>query len=103
MIEGCYGELVEAAAVRSTRLVFLNPGLEGCLANNRARPWEPHKYESREIQDSYLDALQAWVADYYERDGTWSYGAHRSIFDAHAGDKIEYMSVVDLDDMVAEA
>ena len=46
VIEGCYGELVEAAAPRCTELVFLNPGREACLANNRRRPWEPHKYDS---------------------------------------------------------
>ena len=43
VIEGCYGELVEAAALDCTELLFLNPGLETCLANNRHRPWEPLK------------------------------------------------------------
>ncbi|MDX1393179.1 MAG: shikimate kinase [Gemmatimonadota bacterium] len=89
VIEGCYGELVEAAAPECTRLVFLNPGVEVCQANNRRRPWEPEKYASPEEQDRYLDALQEWVADYYHRDGSWSYAAHRAIFDAYPGDKIE--------------
>jgi len=30
VIEGCYGELVEAASTHCTQLVFLNPGLETC-------------------------------------------------------------------------
>ncbi|MCC6757153.1 MAG: shikimate kinase, partial [Arenimonas sp.] len=38
VIEGCYGELVEAASGRCTELVFLNPGLQACLANNTQRP-----------------------------------------------------------------
>jgi adenylate kinase family enzyme len=90
VIEGCYGELVEAAAGHCTRLVFLNPGLVACLANNTRRPWEPHKYASLEQQNSMLDALQGWVADYYTRGGPWSYDAHRRIYDAHDGEKAEY-------------
>lgn len=89
VIEGCYGELVEAAAPHCTQLVFLDPGVEACLANNRRRPWEPHKYASPEEQDAMLENLQAWVRDYYTRDDQWSYAAHRRIFDAFTGDKTE--------------
>lgn len=89
VIEGCYGELVEAAAPRCTQLVFLNPGREACLANNRRRPWEPHKYASAEEQDAMLENLQAWVSDYYTRLDQWSYAAHRRIFDAFPGAKSE--------------
>lgn len=89
VIEGCYGELVEAASGHCTELVFLNPGLETCLAHNRARPWEPHKYASKEAQDAMLENLQAWVAGYYERDDPWSYRAHRRLFDAFPGAKRE--------------
>lgn len=89
VIEGCYGELVRIAAGRATELVFLNPGLEACLENNRRRPWEPHKYASPDAQDQMLAQLQAWVAGYYERDDQWSYRAHRAIFDLHPGAKVE--------------
>jgi adenylate kinase family enzyme len=89
VVEGCYGELVERAAPHCTELVFLNPGLEACLANNRRRPWEPHKYASPEAQDAMLANLQAWVSGYYERDDSWSYRAHRAIFDAFPGNKSE--------------
>ena len=34
VIEGCYGELVRAASAHCTQLVFLNPGMDACLANN---------------------------------------------------------------------
>jgi adenylate kinase family enzyme len=90
VIEGCYSDLVKAAAGGCTELVFLNPGLEACLANNARRPWEPHKYASSEQQNSMLGALQTWVAEYYTRSGSWSYEAHRRTFDAHAGVKIEH-------------
>lgn len=90
VIEGCYGELVEAAASHCTELVFLNPGLDACLENNLRRPWEPHKYASKDAQDAMLDNLQAWVAGYYERQDPWSYSFHRRIFDAFQGAKTEH-------------
>jgi pimeloyl-ACP methyl ester carboxylesterase/adenylate kinase family enzyme len=90
VIEGCYGELIEAAATHATELVFLNPGLEACLANNRRRPWEPHKYASAAEQDAMLERLQACGAECYTRDDAWSERAHRRIFDAFAGDKCEH-------------
>ncbi len=92
VIEGCYGELVEAAASHCTELVFLNPGLEACLDNNRRRPWEPQKYSSLEEQNAMLDNLQEWVTTYYIRDDQWSYQVHRRIFEAHSGTKVEHDS-----------
>jgi adenylate kinase family enzyme len=89
VIEGCYGDLIEAAAPFSTQLLFLNPGLQACMTNNRRRPWEPHKYVSAEAQDAMLDKLQDWVAGYYSRDDAWSLAAHRRVFDRHPGRKRE--------------
>jgi adenylate kinase family enzyme len=91
VIEGCYGDLVKAVSAHCTTLIFLNPGLEACLENNRLRPWEPQKYASLEQQNSMLGNLQAWVAEYYERDDAWSYKAHREIFDEYPGLKIEHV------------
>jgi adenylate kinase family enzyme len=93
VIEGCYGDLVQAASVHCTLMVFLNPGVEACLSNNAARPWEPHKYALPEDQDAMLSKLQEWVAGYYERDDAWSYRAHREIFDAFTGTKVEHRDV----------
>ncbi|KGI78368.1 shikimate kinase [Oleiagrimonas soli] len=93
VVEGCYGDLVEHAAHACTELIFLHPGCEACLANNRRRPWEPHKYATPEQQDAMLESLQTWVRGYYERDDAWSYAAHRRLFDAHAGDKTEYTTL----------
>jgi adenylate kinase family enzyme len=96
VIEGCYGELVEAASHHCTELVFLNPGCEACLANNLQRPWEPHKYTSLDDQNSMLANLQAWVAAYYTRNDQWSFSAHRRIYDAFAGPKLEHLSAVQI-------
>jgi len=91
VIEGCYGELVQSASAHCSELIFLNPGVESCLANNLRRPWEPHKYDSFDEQNSMLANLQAWVAGYYERDDAWSYKAHRAVFDAFPGAKVEHV------------
>ena len=94
VVEGCYGELVAAAARECTKLVFLAPGLSRCLENNRRRPFEPHKYESPQAQDAMLPALQAWVTSYYQRDDDWSHAAHRRLFDAFDGPKEELRDAV---------
>jgi adenylate kinase family enzyme len=92
VIEGCYADLLALAAPWSTRLVFLNPGVEACVANARARPWEPHKYESKAAQDANLDMLVGWIRDYETRDDVFSLAAHRAFFARFTGDKIELTS-----------
>jgi len=87
--EGCYGNLVQAALPYCSELVFMNPGLETCLENNRRRPWEPHKYASMEAQQSKLSFLLEWVAGYYTRADAMSYATHRRLFDGFGGNKTE--------------
>jgi len=89
VIEGCYGDFIEAALPYCTELLFMNPGRDACLANNRKRAWEPHKYASKEEQDSMLAFLLDWVGKYYERDDTCSYRYHRRVFDGFSGAKRE--------------
>jgi len=90
VIEGCYGELVRAASAHCTQLVFLNPGIDVCLANNLRRPWEQHKYASLEAQNAMLNQLQECVSEYSQREDAWSYRGHREIFDAFTGPKVEH-------------
>lgn len=89
IIEGCYGDLIEHSLARSPELVFVNPGEQACLRNCRARPWEPHKYESPAAQDAQLAFLLGWVSAYYTRDGAMSLAHHRAMFDAYQGPKRE--------------
>jgi adenylate kinase family enzyme len=89
VIEGCYGDVIEAALPWCSELVFMNPGKDVCLANNGKRPWEPHKYASKEQQDGMLPFLQDWVGKYYERDDNCSYAKHRVLFDGFTGAKRE--------------
>lgn len=89
VVEGCYGDVIEAALPWCDELVFMNPGKDACLANNAKRPWEPHKYDSKEKQDSMLPFLLDWVGKYYERDDNCSLAFHRRVFDAFAGRRSE--------------
>ena len=89
VVEGCYTGLIERALLLKPLLLFLNPGVDRCIANCQARPWEPHKYQSKQEQDERLAYLLAWVREYYDRDGEMSLVAHRSCFDSYTGGKEE--------------
>lgn len=89
VIEGCYADLLAHAARSCTELVFLNPGVEVCIAHCRARPWEPHKYPSKQAQDRNLAMLIEWVRAYETRTDEFSLHAHRALFDGFAGAKRE--------------
>jgi len=95
VVEGCYEALVEATLAFAPRLIFLDPGLEACLANCSVRPWEPHKYASQEEQDEKLAFLLSWVREYYVRDGDVSRAAHIGLFEAYQGDKQRISAQVD--------
>lgn len=89
VIEGCYGDLVEAVLDGTVELVFLNLSVERCVAQCRARAWEPHKWASQEAQDAHLDCLLDWVRAYATRDDSLSLRSHRALFDGYAGPKRE--------------
>jgi adenylate kinase family enzyme len=90
VIEGCYADLVEAALPWCSELRFLNPGVEACLRNCRARPWEPEKYASAAEQDERLAYLLEWVAQYGVRDDEYSLRRHREVFAGFGGPRREY-------------
>lgn len=92
VIEGCYSGLLKEAAAYCTEMIFLNPGVEACVENCRARPWEPHKYPSQEAQDANLRMLIEWVREYETRGDEFSLREHRKLFDGHEGRKVEYRS-----------
>ena len=93
VIEGCYGDLIEAALPHCTELRFLNPGTEACVAHCNRRPWEPSKFSSAEQQDAMLGQLIQWVQEYETRDDEYGLKRHRQVFDRFSGTKREYTSV----------
>jgi len=70
-------------------LIFLNPGVEVCIAHCRARPWEPEKFSSREEQDKNLENLIEWVAAYDTRSDEYGLRRHRALYEAFNGKKRE--------------
>ena len=89
VIEGCYADLLARVVPYATQAIFLNLPVAACQDNARRRPWEPHKYPSREAQDANLPMLLAWIADYTQRDDVLSLRAHRALFEAFPGRKRE--------------
>lgn len=92
VIEGCYADLLALAAPHATRLVFLNPGVDACIENAKQRPWEPHKYASKEAQDANLEMLIGWIRGYATRTDELSLTAHRALFEQFSGEKLELTS-----------
>ena len=72
VLEGCYADLLGKVSDVATQMLFLNPGVETCIENYRNRPWEPHKYESRQAQDKNLEMLIEWVSQYPHRTDEFS-------------------------------
>ncbi len=93
IIEGCYGDLVEAALPYCSELRFLNPGVEACINHCKRRPWEPTKFASAQEQQAMLDRLLEWVREYDVREDEYGLRRHRQIFDRFTGVKREYVSV----------
>lgn len=87
VVEGCYTDLLEALADRASEIVFMNLSVAQCVANAKARPWEPHKYESREAQDANLAMLLDWIAAYESRDDVFSLAAHEKFYADFPGAK----------------
>lgn len=94
--EGCYADLLEFLLPHATEVRFLNPGTDACVANCRARPWEPDKYPTKAAQDARLDFLVQWVKEYETRTDEYSLARHRALFESFNGPKHEFTTMVRL-------
>lgn len=97
VLEGCYETLVEAVFDHRPQLIWLDPGVDVCIRHCRARPFEPHKYATREAQEEKLGFLLAWVREHYTRERPLSQAAHVATFDRYAGPKRRYGEEVRVD------
>ncbi|MBL4892108.1 MAG: hypothetical protein JKX91_09855 [Rhizobiaceae bacterium] len=87
VIEGCYTDLLELLAENATELVFLNLPIAQCVKNASSRPWESHKYASKEAQDDNLEMLIDWITQYKHRDDVFSLSAHTKFYEGFLGTK----------------
>ena len=92
VIEGCYADLLEFTLEKTTKAIYLSLPIEDCVENARSRPWEPHKYESKEAQDANLDMLITWIRQYESRNDTFSKAAHEQLFNQFSGPKVRFSS-----------
>ena len=95
IVEGCYAALTRRALAYSPMLLYMDPGADACVANCRQRPWEPHKYASKDEQDARLEFLLSWVREYYTRAGDLSHAEHQALFDAYRGPKRRVTAAAD--------
>lgn len=89
IIEGCYADIIEPILSDCDELVFLNPGVDVCIAHCRARPWEPDKFSSKQAQDDYLANLLDWVRTYETRADEYGLPQHRALYESFDGKKRE--------------
>ncbi len=87
VIEGCYADLLELASRHANELIFMDISIEQCIDDARSRPWEAHKYSSKEVQDQNLDMLITWIENYETRDDEFSRQAHQSLYRRFDGEK----------------
>lgn len=92
VIEGCYSDLLEIVIPESTEIIFMNLPVDACISNARNRPWEPHKYATKDAQDENLEMLIDWIAQYSERKDTFSMTAHNELYEQYAGKKSVFTS-----------
>jgi adenylate kinase family enzyme len=89
ILEGCYADILEPVLEHAEELIFLNPGVEVCVAHCRARPFEPEKFATPQEQQHNLENLIAWVSAYPTRDDAYGLLQHRRIYDGFSGRKRE--------------
>lgn len=89
VVEGCYADLLAAALAHADHVIFLNPGIQQCIDNAKARPWESHKYPSKSAQDKNLPMLIDWITQYDQRSDEFSLHAHQQLFANFGGQKTE--------------
>lgn len=90
IIEGCYADIVELILAYCDELIFLNPGVDACIAHCRSRPWEPEQFSSHQEQVENLDNLIQWVRSYEQRDDEYGLCRHRALYESFDGMKREF-------------
>lgn len=100
VIEGCYSDLLEQLTINreggllkdkkkalANEIIFLDLPIETCIIHAKNRPWEPHKYPSKQDQDNNLPMLIDWIKAYETRTDTFSKLAHQKLYNRFMGKK----------------
>jgi len=89
VVVGCYADLLELVKPHANEAIFMNLPVYLCQQNAENRPWEPHKYATKETQDDNLPMLLDWIAGYTDRKDSLSYHAHKALYESFQGKKSE--------------
>lgn len=81
IIEGCYGDLLELTVPQANEMIYLSLDSNKCVENAKNRPWESHKYPTKEAQDANLEMLIGWISDYHQRTDSTGKDAHDALYD----------------------
>ncbi|MEW6984258.1 AAA family ATPase [Colwelliaceae bacterium 6471] len=92
VIEGCYSDLLTLLLDQANEIIFMDLTVDDCIKNAKSRPWEPHKYPSKQAQDENLAMLINWIKAYEQRDDVFSLSAHQQLFDSFQGRKHRYIT-----------
>ena len=92
VIEGGYADLLDIVGPQASEIIFLNLDVTQCIENAKNRPWEPHKYVSKQAQDKNLVMLIDWIKAYSERDDVFSHRAHLRFYDGFNGKKTMFVN-----------
>ncbi len=87
VIEGCYSDLLVLLQDKATEIIYMNLPVSLCVENAKNRPWEPHKYKSKQAQDDNLPMLINWIEAYQSRVDTFSASSHLKFYRDFKGDK----------------
>lgn len=90
IIEGCYADIIEPVLGQCDELIFLNPGIDACIAHCLSRPWEPEKFGSSHEQNESLENLLEWVRSYASRTDEYGLARHRELYESFRGNKREF-------------
>lgn len=100
VIEGCYSDLLELLINNNAvdhdnvnkkafanEIIYLDITINTCITHAENRPWEAHKYPSKQAQDDNLAMLIDWIKAYDTRTDTFSKLAHQQLYTRFVGKK----------------
>lgn len=91
VIEGCYADIINLISAKATTMIFLDLSIDDCIHNAKERPWEPHKYKTKALQDDNQAMLINWIMDYPTRTDDLSHIAHLNLYQHFHGTKYRLM------------
>jgi adenylate kinase family enzyme len=101
IVEGVFGELVQAFLPNADLLIWLNLDWATCRQSLLQRGSESSKQLDRQAAETNFTKLIEWAAAYWQRDDARSYQGHQALFTQFGGDKHSFTTRSEVDAFVA--